>query len=342
MERLKASVGALLSKIGFDKKLFHIEALSAGGNNRVYIVYVGDNRLLLKWYFNDASDLRDRLGVEYAFMQHIWNIGLRCIPQPLGRDTHEHIALYEFVEGTKLESKDIVHDHVEQAANFLAKLNTNKSRTLGSDLPNASEACFSVIAHLDMVSARLRRFQDISREWEINIKAIEFIKDLNKFWSSVRDKLLQKSQSIGIDVSLELSANERFLSPSDFGFHNALYRPNGELCFIDFEYAGWDDPAKAIGDFFSHPGVPVQHEYFDGFISKVLTSHPQFSPMLERIQILEPIFQMKWCCIILNEFLPQQEMRRNFADPDIDSQDRKVRQLEKAQKFLKLLNTKGT
>jgi len=337
LERLKASVGILLSKIGFDKKSFHIEALSAGGNNRVFIVHVGGNRLLLKWYFHDASDLRDRLGIEYAFMQHIWNMGLRCIPQPIGRDADEHIALYEFVEGVKLESKDIGHDHIKQAADFLAQLNSSKSRTLGLDLPIASEACFSVIAHLDMISARLGCLQDISRELEVNLKAVEFINILNEFWSSRRDELLKRAKSISLDLNLDLPANERFLSPSDFGFHNALYRPNGELCFIDFEYAGWDDPAKTIGDFFSHPGVPVKHEYFDGFISKVLTSYPQFSPMLERIRIMEPIFQMKWCCIILNEFLPQQEMRRNFANPDVISQDRKVRQLEKAQKFFEVI-----
>ncbi|NCY12519.1 MAG: hypothetical protein EBX32_05420 [Burkholderiaceae bacterium] len=187
LERLKASVGILLSKIGFDKKSFHIEALSAGGNNRVFIVHVGGNRLLLKWYFHDASDLRDRLGIEYAFMQHIWNMGLRCIPQPIGRDADEHIALYEFVEGVKLESKDIGHDHIKQAADFLAQLNSSKSRTLGLDLPIASEACFSVIAHLDMISARLGCLQDISRELEVNLKAVEFINILNEFWSSRRD-----------------------------------------------------------------------------------------------------------------------------------------------------------
>ncbi len=337
LERLKAIVETLLSKIGCDNKSFRIEPLSAGGNNRVFIVHVGVDRLLLKWYFHDASDLRDRLGVEYAFMKHIWNIGLRCIPQPIGKDDHEHIALYEFVDGTKLESKEICRDHLKQAADFLAQLNSNKSRTLGFGLPIASEACFSVIAHLDMVSARLGRLQDISKELEVNIKASEFINVLNKFWSAKRDEILQKSKSIGLDPNLELPSNERFLSPSDFGFHNALYRPNGELCYSDFEYAGWDDPAKAIGDFFSHPGVPVKHEYFDWFISKVLNSYPQFSSMLERIRILEPIFQMKWCCIILNEFLPQQERRRNFANPNIDSQDRKFRQLKKAQNLFEVI-----
>ena len=39
------------------------------------------------------------------------------------------------------------------------------------------------------------------------------------------------------------------ISPSDFGFHNAL-RTNTGPVFFDFEFSGWDDPAKTIIDFF--------------------------------------------------------------------------------------------
>ena len=41
-------------------------------------------------------------------------------------------------------------------------------------------------------------------------------------------------------------------SPSDFGFHNALLKDNGKLCFLDFEYFGRDDPVKLMADFIWH------------------------------------------------------------------------------------------
>jgi len=50
-----------------------------------------------------------------------------------------------------------------------------------------------------------------------------------------------------------LPADETCLSPSDFGFHNALVDPSGALSFLDFEYAGRDDPAKPVSDFFCQP-----------------------------------------------------------------------------------------
>ena len=42
---------------------------------------------------------------------------------------------------------------------------------------------------------------------------------------------------------------DKCLSPSDFGFHNVIVEKDKILRFIDFEYAGWDDPAKMVSDF---------------------------------------------------------------------------------------------
>jgi len=134
-----------------------------------------------------------------------------------------------------------------------------------------------------------------------------------------------------------LPAEERCLSPSDFGFHNALLRPDGSVCFIDFEYAGWDDPAKTVGDFFSHPGVAVSHEQFEPFLARALAPFDNAEQMAARVRLLEPISQMKWCCIILNEFLPAAARRRNFANPVSDAIALKQRQLDKATQLFESL-----
>ena len=64
------------------------------------------------------------------------------------------------------------------------------------------------------------------------------------------------------------------MSPSDFGFHNALATPGGRLVFIDFEYAGWDDPAKLANDFFCQPAVPVDARFYDDFVARAMTFSP--------------------------------------------------------------------
>ena len=50
------------------------------------------------------------------------------------------------------------------------------------------------------------------------------------------------------------------LSPSDFGFHNILSHHNN-LYYIDFEYAGWDDPYKLIADFILNPDYKIPIKY---------------------------------------------------------------------------------
>jgi hypothetical protein len=88
-----------------------------------------------------------------------------------------------------------------------------------------------------------------------------------------------------------------------------------------------------VGDFFSHPGVPITREYVDIFLNKFLESYPQKEIISIRVKLLEIIFQIKWCCIILNEFLPHQAKRRNFANPKQDSHERKNIQLTKAKRL---------
>jgi hypothetical protein len=121
----------------------------------------------------------------------------------------------------------------------------------------------------------------------------------------------------------------RVLSPSDFGFHNALKDEAGKLWFFDFEYAGWDDPAKLLCDFFCQPQVPVSIEHADRFL-ETLQMAVGDEDLPARYKMLLPLHAAKWACILLNEFLKPDAERRRFAG----LQDRRVAQLEKARAML--------
>ena len=336
---IEADVSGLLSGVGLGKRDFQLEPLTVSGNNRVFALHCAGTKLVLKWYFHDATDTRDRLGYEFGFLEHAWAAGLRCIPQPLAKDQRKFLALYEYVEGEKIDASQVNEALIQQAAKFLAQLNTQHSRATASELPAASEACFSISAHFAMVDARLARLEQMPVGSDIDKTATEFVRRLKQFWHDTKARLLTGCESMMIDPVVALPESERCLSPSDFGFHNALLRPDGDVCFIDFEYAGWDDPAKAIGDFFSHPGVAVPHSQIDSFMAIAFMHFREPERMALRVRLLEPISQIKWCCIILNEFLPTAAKRRNFADPSTDANSRKVRQLEKANSlFQTILN----
>ena len=52
------------------------------------------------------------------------------------------------------------------------------------------------------------------------------------------------------------------LSNADFAPHNILVRPDGRVCSVDWEYAGWDDPARLVAGFLAHVrslSLPAEH-----------------------------------------------------------------------------------
>ena len=53
-----------------------------------------------------------------------------------------------------------------------------------------------------------------------------------------------------------------------------------------------------------------------------------------RTAVLMPVYRVKWCCIVLNEFVRVSSSRRRFANSDIDPEEKKVRQLHKARRVL--------
>jgi hypothetical protein len=129
------------------------------------------------------------------------------------------------------------------------------------------------------------------------------------------------------------------LSPSDFGFHNALRGEDGRLAFLDFEYAGWDDPAKLVCDFFFQMAVPAPRQCFDEFARGVAALVPDVAGTLARVELLRPLFGLKWCCIVLNHFSRIDLARRAFAVSDAPSG--KAGQLEKARRLFDGLSRKG-
>lgn len=353
-DRLAAVVPALLSRLGRAGP-FTLEPVPAGGNNRVFRLRHEADQMLLKAYFHHPGDPRDRMGAEWAFLDYAAGLGIDCVPRPLACDAGERVALHEFIEGTRPAPGEIGGPEVEQALAFLERVNQGRQGDRAHRLPAASEAAFTVAAAIAVVDRRVTRLSAwaggdpagdpvaaVQGEDEgpdrdaavgrlaggegvadhaavgdpVAARAVRFVMErLTPAWHDLRAGLDQRVAAMGGDDPLDPAS--RCLSPSDFGFHNALRRPSGALAFLDFEYAGWDDPAKLVADFFAQPAVPVPATAFDGFARRVAALTPDPGRMLDRIRLLSPLYRFKWCCIMLNEFLPVDRERRVFAAPAI-------------------------
>ena len=336
-EVLSTAFADLLGLSGAERAGLRITPFAASGNNRVFEIAAGDRRYAAKVYFRHPADGRDRLHSEYSFLTCATRAGIRCVPAPVASDIRHGIGIYEYLEGRKLGAAEIDADCVGQAARFILQLNQPAMHEAAGELPKASEACFSIAEHFAMVDGRIARLAGISTADALDREAGEFTRALAARWQVAKGRILRDAKAAGIAPAAVL--DERCISPSDFGFHNALATPDRGLYFIDFEYAGWDDPAKLVGDFFSHPAVPVDAAHLDRFLDIVTGYSARPSALAARARILLPVFQAKWCCIILNEFLPEAARRRRFADPGHDASARKRAQLAKALALFKKMES---
>lgn len=334
---LTAELAALLAGEGIDANTIALEPCDGGGNNRVFVVRAGERSFVAKWYFTHPADTRDRLGAELAFVRYAKRLGLACVPQPVSCDPTRHVALYEFVDSRRVRPEEVGEGQVEQAARFLEALNTPAARELAGNLPRASEACFSLVEHFAMLDRRIERLAGIDPGTKIHRAALGFVARLRAAWPALRERLTRASAAEGMSAVEPLDQGMRCMSPSDFGFHNALVRPSGELCFLDFEYAGWDDPAKTVGDFFSQPAIPVPMRFFERFLVAATSFAPRPEELAARARLLLPLFQLKWCCIMLNDFLPVSRERRRFSNPRLEEAGSKRRQLDKAEQFFSII-----
>lgn len=329
-------VSALSKKANFPNK-FTLRPLNGGRNNRVFsVTYHGGKKLLLKAYFQHPHDSRNRLKAEYSFLNFVWGNSIKCVPRPYAADFENNLALYEFIEGRKLSSSEINEEKVEVALNFFVDINKYKQLEEAKKLPIASEACFSIKDHIGIVKKRINRLKKIKGNSEVNNKALSFIQnELSRTWQRVLAYTGDFIRKYNFNPDKEITDDDKCISPSDFGFHNALLDNSGRLYFIDFEYAGIDDSAKMVCDFFCQPEVPVPFKYFDFFVKTVMDNTSDPGIFRHRINVLLPAYQIKWCCILLNDFLEVGSRRRNFAYGSGDADRQKAGQLAKAQEYLR-------
>jgi len=293
--------------------------LTGGRNNRVYRLEREGPPLVLKCYHHDVYDTRDRLGAEWAFLRYAWDVcGLRDVPEPLAAEPASHSALYAFIPGRRIVTAEA--RHVEGAARYIMALNAAAARAAAERLAPASEACFSLAAHLETID---RRIVQLATRLDRSAPHAEAAAAL------VQERLLPMWQRLVRTIAPVAKPVPWCVSPSDFGFHNML-EADGRLHFLDFEYAGRDDPAKLICDFFCQPEIPVPRALYPTFRDAVLEALGLDSPLHRaRCDALLPAYGLKWVCIILNDFLPAAAARREFADGQ-DRASRCAAQLAKA------------
>ena len=291
-----------------------IKQIKNGRNSQVYLIKQGNRKWIVKKYHRHANDKRNRLDTEFGFLTLLTNNEVNHVAEPIAFDSEKNLGLFSYLPGVL--PKLINGDLVNQACEFIKRMNESRYKVASKNLSEASESCFSIISHLNCVERRVARLNQIIPNSSIKLDVSAFVKSslvssLNKITDDITEQYSNKK--LGETLLLE----SRIISPSDFGFQNTLINGN-TLYFLDFEYAGWDDPAKLICDFGCYPEIPVKDEYLQIFKDSFHSWLEDAENSIHRSEILMPLYRLKWCCIMLNEFTFEGRCRRNHAGDMFD------------------------
>lgn len=282
-----------------------IAELPAGANSKVFAASGSKGRYLVKQYRPAPPGERsDRLHTEFSALSFLWDHGIRRIPRPLGHDRQNRLGIYQFLAGRRLASEEITANHLDQVAAFLLELHQLRLVPSATQQPLASEACLSLAHYREIVNRRLDRLLALPQQNQLERGLRNHLQDgvipmLRLAETLFRDQVASLAQ----DPNGVLPVGKRTLSPSDLGFQNILLAANGDLFFVDFEYFGWDDPAKMIADFYLQPAVPLPEGLRASFLGKLelLTANDALLP--HRLAIAYLFSALKWSLLVLNCFV---------------------------------------
>lgn len=272
----------------------------SGGNSDIYRISSEDNYYALKFYCHRNG--LERLEREVEGFRYLHNHGITCVPVTIAADYERHCALFEWIDGSRIDTPD--HHHIDSLLEFCERLFHLGRQDSARDLKQASASCFSGQDVIKQLRERLHHLQD-SKFWRSKLENFIYI-DLFPLLLSLESKAVKQYATKNIRLDESIKHSLRILSPSDFGFHNALSTEDGSFVFLDFEYFGWDDPVKLTADVLLHPAMQLndglKHRFLNGMMN--LFNKPERAVFQARFQALYPLFGLIWCLIILNVFLP--------------------------------------
>jgi hypothetical protein len=317
----------------FENPIKTIEKVSNGRNAGVYRVNdVAGSSFKLKLYPPDLQ--HDRLLSESLACSAINKHKTGFVPSLIKTSKSLNYAIYEWVDGDPLKDHNLAD--IKKSIDFLRMLDSLKISREFEGAPNASAACFSGEEIESQLRKRLEQFSVIKKK---NSNLANFLD--NQFSPAMERALLRAKESWPTDLlfSQRLDKERQTLSPSDFGFHNMLKKSDGSICFLDFEYFGWDDPLKLIVDVSFHPGMALNDEDLRCWVSGALSIYGVSS--IKRLRAIWPLYALIWCLIILNEFRPQIMHRRLLANTftPCELENFLSMQLKKARKHLVKIET---
>jgi hypothetical protein len=283
------------------------------GNNKIKRFTNDKYDLIIKFFNNDNSIKQER---EVYFIEYLSDNGVTCIPKLFAYSFEKKYTIFHFIDGSSSKT-ELDLSAILPFANFINLINNKLDHK--NYKYNAIDSAYSDKEHFHNVYQRLSLYIEFAKK----NNDLDYEEKIFNNCKIFLDKYFDENKP------LSSSKNEIILSPSDFGIHNSIFN-NNMYYFIDFEFAGLDDPAKLICDFMLHPKNNLKKESMRLFTDNLFFYSKSIS---KRIELLFPIYIIKWILIILN-FVDNENLKKkkkliaDFNNNDfIDKQRKKIPRL---------------
>ena len=335
-DELFGSIDATDVRVGVQQFWPHLNCVSVvqvegRGNSKIFKLETSVGPVALKVYPDMHADTRPRRRTEWSALNFLQANKLQT-PAPVATDSDFNWSLLEWVAGVSGNQQNDSHIYI--AADFVRGLNeTTKGLARSSLFGDATESCLTPDLVEQQIDERLKALKSVGDD-----DLQQFL--INHLEPKLADKVRQAKAALGGAYSTRLAEEYWTLSPSDFGLHNAIITPLGDIVFFDFEYFGWDDPVKLTADFCHHPGMSISvgaQRIWISQMRKIFGSDPNFTL---RLRALYPLYAIRWSLIILNEFRSDKIKNRLHAQSRMQSDIRstQIAQLEKAKLMIENLD----
>ena len=304
--------------------------LKGGINNRVFRCGEGNARWVIKGYLAIQEGQRDRMQAEVELLTYAAEVAPQYVPRLIHIDYEYRCVVVEHIEGKPYQEGEAPSPHdLEAAVDFFRLLNATGKAARRYIQLDAAEGFLQLTDHIENVRERLSRMNTDHLPQGAKKQTVELLRWVQGATERASNRILESISNGSVTDSI--NPEQRCISPSDFGFHNAIRTRSG-VKFFDFEFAGWDDPAKAASDFVLQPKVPVRLH-----TSPLLTvlSDDTGGELRLRCAVLGPMLRLKWALIILSVLQAERLVRLLAAHPDTNPNLLTNQRLKRATAYLR-------
>ncbi len=242
------------------------------------------------------------------------------MPAPFFSSDHLGYAVYSFETGEPLKPADLSPGHMRSLGEFAAALHQIMPRGAIAELPTTISPTLSVAEQLRRIEDRLAAFEraaaDAAAPCGVRALAAEL---------PLRDRLTSLiARAVAglspVEPQRELPPDARRLTSGDFGAHNLLVSAAGELTVIDWEWAGWDDPAQLVIGFVAHGGSEgLAPAAAAAFLAAYVATVGLSASEIARFERLGRLLDTEWVATYASALAPEVLNARRFAVAGFDA-----------------------